>query len=114
MRKLLLILTLVFSLTQPMCAEENSELNSKIANAVRVQGTVVGENIVSAAILDDLIVRVGDTVLIDEATGRLVAKLGAEELDDHPDKLKVTIVFIEHGNVGVRHLDVTISLLARP
>jgi Na+-translocating ferredoxin:NAD+ oxidoreductase RnfG subunit len=114
MRKLMLILALVTCLAGPLQADDNPSLDNKIAKAVKVQGTVVGENIVPSAILDDLIARVGDTFLIDEASGRLVAKLGNKELDDHPANLQVKIVSILHGNVIISHLDVNISLLARP
>lgn len=113
MRKLLFVLALVCCLAQPMRADENLELNSKIANAVRVQGTVVGANIVSAAILGDLIVREGDTLLVDEASGRLIIKLAPNELGDHPEHLKVKVIHILHGNVVICHLDANISLLAR-
>jgi len=114
MRKLLLILTLMCCLGRPVLADENSDLGDKIAKAVKVQGTIVGENIIPAAILDDLIAREGDTFLVDETSGRLVAKLGPEELGDHPDRLQVKVVIIVHGNVVINHLDVNISLLARP
>jgi Na+-translocating ferredoxin:NAD+ oxidoreductase RnfG subunit len=113
MRKLLLILTLVTCLAGPLLADDSLSIEDKIAKAVKVQGTVVGENIVPAAILDDLIARVGDTFLVDEASGRLIARLGTEELDDHPANLQVKVISILHGNVVISHLDVNISLLAR-
>lgn len=113
MKKLFLMLVLVLGMGLPGMAQEMSELAGKISDVVRVQGTVVGENIVSAAILDDQIVRVGDVLLVDEATGHLVTKLGASEIPQHPTHLKVKVVAIAHGNVVINHEDINLSLLAR-
>lgn len=88
-------------------------LANKIANSVRIQGTVVGQNIVSAAILDDLIAREGDTFLVDE-TGRLVARLFEKEIDNHPTSLKVRVVSIAHGAVVLEYEGTNLSLAVGP
>ena len=112
MKRFILALALMCTLTLPLQAEELS-LGEKISHVVKVQGTVVGEKIIAAAILDDLIVREGDVVLVDGATGKLVVKLLPKELDSYADDLKITVVSITHGHVIISHAGQIINLAAR-
>jgi len=115
MRKLLLAFALILSLSLPVLADDVVlSTADKIKHVVKVQGTVIGEKIVSAAILDDIIVREGDVVLIDVASGRLVAKLGPKEIENYPEERLLAVVSIVTGHVAVKYLGESITLIARP
>lgn len=109
---LVLTTSLMLGITDQGYADES--IANKIVSSVRIQGTIVGQGIAPAAILDDLIAREGDTFLIDAETGRLVARLFEKEIDNHPANLKVKIVSIAHGAVVLEYEGTNLSLAVGP
>ena len=94
---------------------ETTKLSFAIGNNVKVQGTIVGVDIVPAAILDDLIVQEGNVFLINDS-GNLVRRLYTKEIDKElkhgatPRNKQVTIKQIYPGGVTVEHNGTLISI----
>jgi len=98
----------LFALILFMCSlhctfADDAGMQQKIVESVKIQGTVTGENIKPAAIIDDLIAREGDVFLVDSETGNLQMRLGASEAPKYAPELQVKIIAVTAGSVVLQH-----------